>query len=136
MRTEKQLANLVKFTEKTAREKGSKGGKKKKENEPKRKEQELKKEAFKEVAQEMLWEVQGYSLKQMCEWVKTKLDNIDLLSTSEMEKIQKFLEFLRDSAGQKPSDKQEITNINPDVIIETVEMRQKAIEYTQRILND
>ena len=136
MRTEKQLANLVKFTEKTAREQGRKGGKKKKENEPKRKEQELKKEAFKEVAQEMLWEVQGYSLKQMCEWVRAKLDNIDMLSTAEVEKIQKFLEFLRDSAGQKPSDKQEITNINPDVIIETVEMRQKAIEYTQRILDD
>lgn len=134
--TEKQLANLIKFTEKTAREKGSKGGKKKKENEPKRKEQELKKEAFKEVTQEMLWEVQGFSLKQMCEWVKTKLEDIDTLSTSELEKIQKFLEFLRDSSGQKPSDKQEITNINPDVVVETIEMRKKSEDYTKKLLDD
>ena len=43
---------------------------------------------------------------------------------------------IRDTIGEKPTDKQEITNINPDVIIETVEMRQKAIEYTQKLLND
>lgn len=134
--TEKQLANLIKFTENTARECGARGGHKKKENEPKRKMQELKKEAFKEVAQEMLWEVQGFSLKQMCEWVKTKLEDIDTLSTSELEKIQKFLEFLRDSSGQKPSDKQEITNINPDIVVETIEMRKKSEDYTKKLLND
>ena len=43
---------------------------------------------------------------------------------------------IRDTIGEKPTDKQEITNVNPDVIIETVEMRQKAIEYTQKLLND
>ena len=106
--TEKQKANLVKFTEKTAREYGSKGGKKKKENEPKRKEEQLKKEAFKEVAQNALWDIQGLSLKQMSEWVKIKLEDVEILSNSELEKIQKFLEFLRDSSGQTPTQRVEL----------------------------
>jgi Ribonuclease G/E len=135
--TEKQIANLCPvLTKSEARERGRNGGLAKKANEPKRKLEQLKKEAFKEVAQEMLWEVQGFSLKQMCEWVKTKLVDIDNLSTSELEKIQKFLEFLRDSSGQKPSDKQEITNINPDVVVETIEMRKKSEDYTKKLLDD
>jgi hypothetical protein len=106
--TEKQMANLIKFTENTAREKGSKGGNKKKENEPKRKEEQLKKEAFKEVAQNALWDIQGLSLKQMSEWVKMKLEDVEILSNSELEKIQKFLEFLRDSSGQTPTQRVEL----------------------------
>lgn len=107
--TDKQKANLKPpFTPKLARELGSKGGKKKKENEPKRKEEQLKKAAFQEVAQNTLWDIQGLSLKQMSEWVKLKLNNIEFMSNKELEKIQKFLEFLRDSSGQTPTQKVEI----------------------------
>ena len=47
---EKQNANLIKFTEKTAREMGARGGHKKKENEPKRKaHEEIKKQIIEET---------------------------------------------------------------------------------------
>ena len=107
--TKKQMANLKPVSTKSeARERGRNGGLKKKANEPKRKEEQLKKEAFKEVAQNTLWDIQGLSLKQMSEWVKKKLENIEILSNSELEKIQKFLEFLRDSSGQTPTQRVEL----------------------------
>ena len=76
------------------------------------------KKAFQQVAQERLEELQDYATLQMSEWVREKLQDIENLSTNELEKIQKFLEFLRDSSGQKPSDKQEIigdVNLAPPV---------------------
>lgn len=74
------------------------------------------KKAFQQVALERLEELQDYATLKMSDWVKVKLDIIDELTTTELEKIQKFLEFLRDSSGQKPTDKQEIVgnmNIEP-----------------------
>ena len=105
---QKEVLEKNKFTASVAREKGRNGGLKKKANEPKRKEEQLKKEAFKEVAQNALWDIQGLSLKQMSEWVKIKLEDVEILSNSELEKIQKFLEFLRDSSGQTPTQRVEL----------------------------
>ena len=76
------------------------------------------KKAFQQVARERLEDLQDYATLQMSEWVREKLTDVETLSTNELEKIQKFLEFLRDSSGQKPSDKQEIigdVNLAPPV---------------------
>ncbi len=79
------------------------------------------KKAFQQVAQERLEDLQDYATLQMSEWVIKRLDDIDTLTTTELEKIQKFLEFLRDSSGQKPTEKQEITNTTPQIIVANIE---------------
>lgn len=66
---DKQNANLIKFTEKTAREMGARGGKKKKENEPKRKAKE-------EIKQEIIQETYGQIYERLLEG---KLSNDELL---------------------------------------------------------
>ena len=75
------------------------------------------KKLFQEVAKEELENLQEYATFKMSEWVRQKLDDLDLLTTQELEKIQKYLEFLRDSSGQKPTDKQEITNATPQIVV-------------------
>lgn len=83
------------------------------------------KKAFREVTQETLWNLQGKAIAKMAEWVEQKLDDLDTLSTAELEKIQKFLEFLRDSSGQKPTDKQEITNTTPQIVVASESVKNK-----------
>ena len=60
----------------------------------------------------------------MSEWVRDKLTDIETLSTNELEKIQKFLEFLRDSSGQKPTDKHEVKNVTPLIVVEDDKHKQ------------
>lgn len=98
------------------------------ENQPKdRKLKRAIKKAFQEVAKERLEELQDYATLQMSEWVRNKLIDIEELSTSELEKIQKFLEFLRDSSGQKPTEKLDVKDVTPEIKVATKE-DLKALE--------
>lgn len=110
---DKSTRNNGKFT------KGNKEGNRfSSENQPKNlKLKRAIKKAFQQVAKERLEDLQDYAALQMSEWVRSKLIDVDELTPTEFEKIQKFLEFLRDSSGQKPTDKQEITNKTPQIVV-------------------
>lgn len=83
------------------------------------------KKEFQQVAKERLEELQDFATLQMSNWVRQKLENIDELSPQELEKIQKFLEFLRDSSGQKPTEKQEISNTTPQIVVSSESIKNK-----------
>ncbi len=113
--------------------KGNKEGNRfSKENQPKdlKLKRAIKRE-FQQVARECLEDLQDFATLKMSEWVKQKLDDLDTLTTYELEKIQKFLEFLRDSSGQKPTDKQEITNTTPQIVV----ANQTDMDILEKIAN-
>lgn len=91
------------------------------------------KKLFKEVAKEELENLQEYATLKMSEWVRQKLDNLDILTTQELEKIQKYLEFLRDSSGQKPTEK---TEFSGDLNVEKVFITQKEAQETDNHIDD
>lgn len=118
---EKPTRNNGKFV------KGNKEGNRfSKDNQPKdlKLKRAIKKE-FQQVAKERLEELQDFATLQMSNWVRQKLEDIDELSTQELEKIQKFLEFLRDSSGQKPTEKQEISNTTPQIVVSSESIKNK-----------
>lgn len=101
MVTEKQLANLKPFTEKTARICGANGGKKKKEN-------ELKRLARQEAKERIIQEAYGQILDRL---EKGKLSNSELISV---------FKSAIDISGDK-TEKQEIElpdSLNINVITE------------------
>lgn len=105
--SEKQLANLKrgkKICEETAREYQERSCVTQKENTQKRKE----KEAFSISAEKALAPIQAKSLKDLAKKAQAILDNPNS-TQSEVKLAIKILIFLRDSSGQKPTDKQEIT---------------------------
>lgn len=102
--TDKQKANLIPFTEKTAREMGARGGKKKKENEPKRKAKE-------EIKQEIIQETYGQ--------VYERLKN-GTLSNDELLKLFGSVVKISGDLIQK----QEISNTTPLIVVEDEKHRQ------------
>lgn len=105
--SEKQLANLElgkKICEENAREYQKKSCVAQKENTQKRKEIE----AFSISANKALTPIQAKSLKDLANKAQTILDNPNS-TQSEVKLAMEILTFLRDSSGQKPIDKQEIT---------------------------
>lgn len=94
------------------------------------------KKEFQQVARQRLDELQDYATLKMSEWVIKKLENLDILSTHELEKIQKYIEFLRDCSGQKPSDKLEMTQKGlPQIVVRNDEVK-KEIETLMKNANN
>ena len=102
--TKKQLANLKRFTEETAREMGARGGKKKKENEPKRK-------AIEQIKNEII--------EKSFSKVYELLDKEDV---NAQELIAIFKSAI-DMSGFK-TNKQEVSGVSPANIIINREMVQ------------
>lgn len=111
--SEKQLANLElgkKICEETARKYQEKSCVTQKENTQKRKEIE----SFSISANKALTPIQAKSLKELANKAQAILDNSNS-TQSEVKLAMEILTFLRDSSGQKPTDKQEITTNQPVV---------------------
>ncbi|MBQ2175379.1 MAG: hypothetical protein II453_10030 [Alphaproteobacteria bacterium] len=95
------------------------------------------KKLFQEVAKQELENLQEYATLKMSEWVRQKLDNVEMLSTQELEKIQKYLEFLRDSSGQKPSERTEINgNIGLEKIFITPDESKETNNHIDEFINE
>lgn len=102
--TDKQKSNLIQFTEKTAREMGARGGRKKKENEPKRK---AKEELKKEIIQETYGQVYD------------RLKNGTLTNDELLKLFGNVIKISGDSV-----QKQEISNVIPLIVVEDEKHKQ------------
>lgn len=125
--TEKQLANLkkgTKISEETARRYQEKSCITQRENTKKRKELE----SFSISSNKALAPIQATSLKDLAAKAQKILEN-EKSTPQEIKLAMEILEFLRDSSGQKPTDKQEIKNTTPQIIVAT----QTDADYLQKI---
>lgn len=95
------------------------------------------KKMFQEVARQELENLQEYATLKMSEWVKQKLENVETLTTQELEKVQKYLEFLRDSSGQKPSERTEIKgNVGIEKIFITPDESKETNNHIDEFINE
>lgn len=125
--SETQKENLSKgkkISEELAREYQAKSAEKRKEN-------NIIKKLFKDVSDDKLNEqIKGLD-KTLQEYGIDKLADYIQRPDAEVEVIMKILTFLRDSSGQKPTDKQEITNKTPQIVVAS----QSDADVLQRIAN-
>ena len=104
----KNLAKGVRINEETAREYQAKAAIAQKENTKIRKEIE----SFQISSNKALAPIQASSLKELAQKANDILHDSEA-SSSEIKLAMEILTFLRDSSGQKPTDKQEINgNVN------------------------
>ena len=114
--SENSLKNLAKgkrICEETAREYQEKSSISQRENTKARKELE----AFQISSQRSLGKIQASTLDNLAQYLQ-KLSEKENLTPQEAKTLMEGLQFLRDSSGQKPSDKQEIigdVNLAPPV---------------------
>lgn len=105
--SEKQLANLAngkRISEETAREYQKRSAAAQKENTKVRKEFE----SFQISSNKALAPIQASSLKELAQRANDILHDPET-TPAEIKLAMEILVFLRDSSGQKPTDKQEIT---------------------------
>ena len=132
--TETQLANLAKgkrISEETAREYQKRSAEKQKANTKARKEAE----SFQISSNKALAPIQAKSLKDLAKKAQAILDNSESTS-SEVKLAIEILTFLRDSSGQKPTDKQEvIADVNAAYKLDT-DVLKEAIDDIDNLAND
>lgn len=129
--SENSLKNLEKgkrISEETAREYQEKSSITQKENTQKRKEQE----AFSISSNKALAPIQATSLKDLAKKAQKILSN-PKATTHEIKLAMEILAFLRDSSGQKPTDKQEVIG---NLGIEKVFITPKEAKQTDKHIDD
>lgn len=92
-----------------------------------RKQNNIIKKLFKDASDEKLNEIIKGLDKSLQEYGLDKLADYIQRPDADVEVIMKILAFLRDSSGQKPTDKQEITNTTPQIVVAN-ETDLKALE--------
>lgn len=82
-----------------------------------RKQNNIVKKLFKDASDEKLNEIIKGLDKSLQEYGLDRLSDYIQRADADVEVIMKILAFLRDSSGQKPTDKQEITNTTPQIVV-------------------
>lgn len=127
----KNLAKGVKISEETAREYQEKSSAAQKENTKARKEIE----SFQISSNKALAPIQASSLKELAQKANDILHDPEA-SPSEIKLAIEILTFLRDSSGQKPTDKQEvIADVKAAYKLDT-NVLKKAIDDIDNLAND
>lgn len=129
--SENSLKNLLqgkKISEETARDYQKKSSEAQKENTKIRKQNE----AFQISSQKSLDKIQVSTLDNLASYLK-RLSEKENLTPQEAKILMEGLQFLRDSSGQKPTDKQEVIG---NLGIEKVFITPKEAKQTDNHIDD
>ncbi|MBQ1988767.1 MAG: hypothetical protein II234_02530 [Clostridia bacterium] len=132
---DENLIPLNQRSKESAKKIQQKGGIARAEQARKLREKEKEQITFQLVSQGALGKVQKPCVKNYAEYLK-RLSEKENLTPQEAKELREGLSFLRDSSGQKPTDKQEINNTNVQKIYITKDDIESVDKHIQDVIDN